>query len=79
MDNEEVMYAKVTINNIIYEGKIHLIEELSNNPHIVLADYYINGRKNDDNKIVILDTSKAAEIIIEYDKDSSMLEKIKFL
>lgn len=78
MDDEEVMHAKVTINNTIYEGKIHLIEELSNNPHIVLAEYYINGKKNDDNKIVILDTSKASEIIIEYDKDSPMLEKIKF-
>ena len=79
MDNEEVMQAKVTINNIIYEGKIHLIEELSNNPHIVLAECYINGKKNDDNEIVILDTSKASEIIIEYDKDSPMIEKIKFL
>ncbi len=73
------MQAKIAINNVIYEGKIHLVEESSDSPHIVLCEYSINGKKNiDENKIIILDSSKASEIIVEYDKNSPMLETIKF-
>lgn len=79
IDRDKVMKAKITINNIVYEGKIHLIEELSNNPHIVLAEYSICGKKEiEDNKIIVLDSSKASEIIIEYDKNSQMLDEIRF-
>lgn len=80
MDLDFPMKAKVTINNNIYNGKIHLIEEFSNNPHIVLAEYSINGNENmENNKIIVLDSSKASEIIIEYDKNSPMLDEISFL
>lgn len=75
----KIMKAQITINETKYSGKIHLVEEFSNTPHIVLGDYSINDQpENNPNKIIVLDTSKATDIIIEYDKCSSMLEKIRF-
>ena len=77
--DDKIMKAQITIDNIKYYGKIHLVEEFSNTPHIVLGDYSINDKhENNPNRIIILDTSKATEIIIEYDKSSSMLDKIRF-
>lgn len=79
LDRDKIMKGYITINNKTYSGKVHLIEEFSNSPHIVLAEYSVDGEKNDnDNQIIILDTLQAAEVIIEYDKDSPMLETIKF-
>lgn len=77
LDKDKPMKAQLIINDIVYHGYIHLIEECSNSPHIVLAKYSINGKKNkDNNKIILLDSSKASEIIIEYNKDSLKLKEI---
>lgn len=78
LDVDMVMEAKITIDGIIYSGKIHLIEDFSNKPHIVLADYSINGKNEKNNKIIILDTAKATEVVIKYNKNSPMIDKIKF-
>ena len=79
LDRNKIMKGYITINNKTYCGKVHLIEEFSNSPHIVLAEYSVDGAKNDnDNQIIILDTLQATEVIIEYDKASTMLKKIKF-
>lgn len=78
IDNK-IMKAQIKINDIIYSGKIHLVEEFSNAPHIVLGDYSINDqRETNPRKIIVLDTSKATEIIIEYSEGSSMIDKITF-
>lgn len=78
VDNK-IMKAQITINNIKYNGKIHLIEEDSNTPHIVLGEYSINDQPETNyNKIIILDTSKATDVIIEYDQHSSMIDDIRF-
>lgn len=79
MDKDFPIKAKIIINNNIYEGKIHLIEECSNSPHIVLAQYSVNGKENtNNNRIVVLDSSKASEITIEYNENSPMLNEISF-
>lgn len=79
VDINKIMEAEITIDNITYDGKIHLIEEFSNSPHVVLADYSIDGNKNKkDNQIIILDTAKAQKVVIKYDRNSPMMEKIKF-
>lgn len=79
MDKDFPMKAKIKIDNIIYCGKVHLIEEFSNHPLIVLADYSVNGVLDENNnKVIVLDTAKASEIIIEYDELSEMKEFIKF-
>lgn len=77
--DSKIMKAQIKINDTTYSGKIHLVEEFSNSPHIVLADYSINDQhETNPNKIIVLDTSKATDVIIEYDKRSSMIDKIKF-
>lgn len=79
MDNNFVMEAEIVIGNTTYSGKVHLIEECNNSPHIVLAEYSIDGKKqNAAGKIVVLDTSMASSVTVKYNENSKMREFIKF-
>lgn len=77
-DKNYIYRAIITIGNNVYNGKVHLIEECKDRPLIVLGDYTVDGEIGKDNSIIILDTNKADNIIIQYDKDSPMSGFIQF-
>lgn len=86
LDENYPMEAKITIDNIIYEGMIHNYESYSNDPHIVLSSYVIKNEYKiledytfDNTKIIILDTSKASNVEISYDKNSAICNDLKNL
>lgn len=77
-DKKYIYRATITVGNNVYDGKVHLIEECKDRPLIALGDYKIDGDIGKDNSIIILDTNKADNIIIQYDKDSPMSGFIQF-
>lgn len=87
LDKSKSMKAKIIINNNIYEGMIHYIESKSNSPNIILSSYtvknlsniVIEDKRSDNNKIIILNTSKADSVEIIYDSDSYMCKDIQGL
>lgn len=78
MDKDYPMIMQIKIGDAVYKGKVHLIEENTFNPKIALAEYSFNNKIQENNKIIVLDISKASDIVIEYDKDSPMVTLIKF-
>lgn len=79
MDTNCIMEAEIVIEGKTYKGKVHLIEECNNSPHIVLAEYSVNDVKEDTTgKIIVLDTSMASSIVVKYNENSEMRKFIKF-
>ena len=87
MDKEKPMRASIYCNDKIYTGMLHLYEDRSNSPHLVLAAYDIkdsNGNTLADNtgdstKVIVIDPSDADFVEVIYDKDSYMCEELKNL
>ena len=85
MDNEYPMKVRIACDDICYEGMLHNFESYSNEPHIVLASYIIKDKTNkvlrdftnDNTKIIVLDTSKAAYIEVIYAKNSNICKDLK--
>lgn len=87
MDNDYPMKVKVSYNENVYEGMLHNYESYSDEPHIVLTSYIVkdksdnvlNDFRDDNTKIIILDTSKAEKVEVIYAKNSTICKDLREL
>ena len=78
-DQDYPMKSVIEINELVYSGMIHNIEEKSNPIYITLASYIIQRKDgyiledhlNDSTSVIVLDASKATCIRIIYNKGSN--------
>lgn len=87
MDNDYPMKVKVSYNENVYEGMLHNYESYSNEPHIVLTSYIVKDKsdnvlddfRDDNTKIIILDTSEAEKVEVIYAKNSTICKDLREL
>lgn len=87
MDDTYAMKAKISYENMIYEGMLHNYESYSNDPHIVLGAYVIKNSEGkavknyseDNSRIIILNISNAISVEVIYDKESKECCDLKYL
>lgn len=87
MDNDYPMKARITFEDVSYEGMLHVYESYSNDPHVAMASYVvinnedkiIEDYKDDETRVIILDTSKAKKVEFIYDKESEICKDLKYL
>lgn len=77
----------VSYNENVYEGMLHNYESYSNEPHIVLTSYIVKDKsdnvlddfRDDNTKIIILDTSEAEKVEVIYAKNSTICKDLREL
>ena len=87
MPNDCAMKVYVYFSEKIYEGMLHSYESYSNDPHLVLCSFLVKDMdknviedfSNDCTRVVILDTSKAEAVYVEYGEKSSECRDIERL
>lgn len=87
LDKDKPMKIIITFENEIYEGMAHYIESYTNTPYIALASYVIKDKNNksitdcttSENQVIVVDTSKAKSVELQYLDESEVRVDIQSL
>ena len=87
MDVDYPMEAVITFEEVSYRGYVHLYENYSNTPKVILASYYVYNNEDsiiedfsqDATRTIVLDVATAKHVQIIYNKNSNCSKDIKQL